>query len=274
MFFAGFPGLLSLTTSWVRKRLGVGPGSLGFCFFFVVPWQMNHGDKGDYKRLWEGQQGAPRGMEGPSGKKNIHSFSKWWGTMGMTAGVKDDKDDGGHAEGWPEHQERWQGHREGHKIFICRQVDFGKHDRDDNRHWIGHWEHREWQKGCWNYCTEGMLGRTMMSTGRDNEATEKTLSMSRERQWACWDEVSLNLCLSKNRKFRLKVKWGKKDGLPTRMPGRKSKLSQDVLLYILKDVPRGNLSFLGKISSNLKIWKELKTFPAFGLRVHFLEHFV
>jgi hypothetical protein len=27
---------------------------------------MKHGDKGDYKRLWEGQQGAPRGMEGPS----------------------------------------------------------------------------------------------------------------------------------------------------------------------------------------------------------------
>jgi len=70
----------------------VGPGGLGFCFFcccsmgtagvlrgdggsrkllFGRPLTtkrmiMKHGDKGDYKRLWEGQQGAPRGMEGPS----------------------------------------------------------------------------------------------------------------------------------------------------------------------------------------------------------------
>jgi hypothetical protein len=44
---------------------------------------MKHGDKGDYKRLWEGQQGAPRGMEGPSEKKKtfIHfpSDEEQWG---------------------------------------------------------------------------------------------------------------------------------------------------------------------------------------------------
>jgi hypothetical protein len=37
---------------------------------------MKHRDKGDYKRLWEGQQRAPTGMEGRLGKKEIHSFSE------------------------------------------------------------------------------------------------------------------------------------------------------------------------------------------------------
>jgi hypothetical protein len=118
-----------------------------------------------------------------------------------------------------------------------------------------------------------MLGKTVMSTGRDNEAAEKTLSVSRERQWACWDEVSLNLCLSENRKFRLKVKWGKKDGLPTRMLGRKSKLSQDVLEYILKDVLRGNLRVWVKFHQKLKFWKRTENFCCIWTKSAFLKTF-
>lgn len=113
-----------------------------------------------------------------------------------------------------------------------------------------HDEHREGQWGRW----------------KDTEHVErKAMSMLRQDKF--------EKCLSKNRKFRLKVKWGKKDGLPSRMPERKSKLSQDVLDYILKDVPRGNLSFLGKISSKFEILKKNWKFCCIWTKSAFLKTF-
>jgi len=102
-----------------------------------------------------------------------------------------------------------------------------------------HDEHREGQWGRW----------------KNTEHVErKAMSMLRQDKF--------EKCLSKNRKFRLKVKWGKKDGLPSRMPERKSKLSLEAISV-----------FWVKFHQNLKFWKRTENFCCIWTKSAFLKTF-